>query len=498
MRQPDEIDRKVPASTHSPKRANGSYAEPGTSGATAAIVAAGAMSADRPLAADAAPSLLEEGVIAGSVHLLRRAGIVLVVQVLGAGLAYALQVLLARLLGASDYGIYTYVFVWVTFASFLAGLGFPAASVRFLPVYRVKKDWSRIHGFVSVTSKITFLSAIAVALLAAIVAEVLHATGMLTRPSVIVLGALLLPALAGSMLYTEIARADNRVSIAFIPPQVIRPALIGVSAAMLYVFRGSLSASGALAVTAVAAYVVLAAQYALTRRMFDTSRVEHHRRVVELREWFGVGINLLAASVFIVTLMQVDILIVGAFRGARDAGIYAAASKTAALVSFVIVAVNAAAAPQFASLWSLGRVEELQRLVTKLAGLIFWPSLVISLGIAALSGPLLSLFGAGFGAARPALLVLLVGQLINAAAGSVGYLLTLTGHHREATWALGFSAAACIVLAAVGVWTLGLIGAALGSTIGFLLWNALLYRLVVQKLAIHPSVFTTMRLRRGR
>src|ERR1700722_619155 len=125
--------------------------------------------------APAAPHILEEGLIAGSVHLLRRAGIVLVVQVVGAGLAYGLQVLLARLLGASDFGIYTYVFVWVTFVSLVAGLGFPAASIRFLPVYRIKEDWPRIHGFLSSTAKITLLSAIAIATCGIVGAEALHA-----------------------------------------------------------------------------------------------------------------------------------------------------------------------------------------------------------------------------------------------------------------------------------------------------------------------------------
>jgi O-antigen/teichoic acid export membrane protein len=455
------------------------------------------MASGPQIASGDTPSLLEEGLIAGSVHLLRRAGIVLVVQVVGAGLAYGLQVLLARLLGASGYGIYSYVFVWVTFVSLLAGLGFPAASVRFLPVYRVKEDWPRIHGFVSSTSKITFLTAAAVALCGAVSAEVLHAAGLVARPSVIVLGALIVPALAGSMLYTEIARADNRVGVAFIPPQVARPALIGGCAAALFAFRGALSASGALTATMVAAYVVLTVQYALTRHLFDTSKSDS-RPVVELREWFGVGINLLAASAFVITLLQVDIVIVGAFRGAREAGIYAAASKTASLVSFVIIAVNAAAAPQFASLWALGATDELQLLVTKLAGIIFWPSLAISLGIAALAGPLLDLFGPEFHEARPALLVLLVGQVINAAAGSVGYLLTLTGHHREATRALGFSALACVLLAALGVWAFGLVGAALGSTLGFLLWNGWLYWLVERRLAIHPSVLSTLRLPRRR
>jgi O-antigen/teichoic acid export membrane protein len=436
------------------------------------------------------PQILDEGLIASSLHLVRQAGVVLVVQVVGAGVSYGLQVLLARLLHASDYGIYTYVFVWVTFVSLLAGLGFPAASIRFLPVYRIKEDWPRIHGFVRWASRMTFATAIGIALCGVISVEVLHAVGLIGSPSAIVLGAVLVPAFAGSMLYTEMARAGNRVDIAFIPSLVARPALIGLGVVGLFILRGVLTTDAALGATLVAAYSVLAVQYIFTRHLFSNRQTES-QPVVELREWFGVGISLLAASAFVVTLMQVDIIIVGAIRGARDAGIYAAASKTATLVAFVIAAVNAAAAPQFASLWALGRREELQRLVTKLAGLIFWPSLAIAVGLAALSGPVLALFGPEFSVARPALLILLVGQVINAAAGSVGYLLTLTGYHREATIALGLSALACILLAAAGVSTLGLVGAALGTTIGFLLWNGTLYWLVVRRLGIYPSIFTS-------
>jgi O-antigen/teichoic acid export membrane protein len=445
---------------------------------------------------DEAPSFIEGGAITGFLHLVRRAGVVLVVQVLGAGVTYGVQVLLARLLGASDYGVYAYALVWVGFASLIAGLGFPAASIRFLPVYRVKEDWPRFHGFVRTTSRLTFATAIAMTLCALGAAEALHAFAGLAHPSALILGALLVPAFAGSMLYTEVARSDGRVGVAFVPSLIARPALIGLGVAALSSMHGALSTSAALGATLVACYVVLALQYALTRRLFEGPRTVSSQ-VVELREWFGVGVTLLAAGAFTVTLLQVDIVIVGALRGPHDAGIYAAASKTASLVAFVILAVNAAAAPQFASLWALGRVDELQRLVSRLAGVIFWPSLAISAGIAALSGPLLDLFGPEFHAARPALLILLVGQLINAAAGSVGYLLTLTGHHREATRALGFSAVACIVLAVVGVWALGLVGAALGSTMGFVLWNGALYWLVVRKLGIHASILSAFRLRHG-
>jgi O-antigen/teichoic acid export membrane protein len=428
---------------------------------------------------------VRRGLLSGSRRLTYRAGIVLAIQVVGAGLAYLLQVLLARLLGANGYGVYSYVFICVSFVALAAGLGLPAAGVRYLPVYRMRSDWGRIHGFLRLSRVATFTTAVAVALVAASIALLAGAIGLVANPRPIVLAGLLVPALAGSMLYMEWERAENRVTSAFLPTLIARPVLIGTIAAAV-ALAGKLTTGGALAATIAAAYAVLIAQHVLAQRSMPIP--PGTRPVVERRDWLGVGFALLAVNAFIVTLMQVDVVIVGAARGARDAGIYAAASKTASLVAFVIVAVNAAAAPKFATLWAQGRREDLQRLVARLAQLIFWPSLAICAGIAVLSGPLLALFGGGFVAARGALLVLLVGQLVNAAAGSVGYLLTLTGHHGVATRALGGSAVVSIALTAAGASTFGLVGAAAGSAAGFVVWNALLYRLVVTRMDIHASI----------
>jgi O-antigen/teichoic acid export membrane protein len=435
-----------------------------------------------------------EGGVTGFIHLVQRAGLVFTVQSIGAGVSYGLQILLARLLGVSSYGLYSYVLVWVAFVSLVAGLGFPAASVRFLPEYRAKEDWPRFHGFVRVASIATVGSALLVALCGVIVAKVFSRFGLSADNSVLALGALLVPAFAASMLYTEVARSIGRVGIAFIPSLIMRPAMIGVGALLLYALHGQLSTNGALYVTLGACYAGLAIQYVLTRSRLGVPQAQH-RVANDLRGWFAVGVTFLAAGAFTNILMQVDILIVGAQKGSQDAGLYAAASKTAMLVTFVILAVNAAAAPQYSSLWALGRRDDLQELVRKLAGVIFWPSLAITLGIGILSAPILALFGPSFGAAQPVLIVLLVGQLVNAAAGSVGYLLVVTGHHREATRALGVSAVVCVALTVAGTAIIGLVGAALGTTLGFVLWNVWLYRLVVQRLGIQASILTVLRFR---
>ena len=43
----------------------------------------------------------------------RLAGIIFIIRVFSAGLAYLSQILLARWMGGSDYGVYVYVWTWV-------------------------------------------------------------------------------------------------------------------------------------------------------------------------------------------------------------------------------------------------------------------------------------------------------------------------------------------------------------------------------------------------
>jgi O-antigen/teichoic acid export membrane protein len=419
--------------------------------------------------------------------LIQRAGAtVLILQVAGAGIAYGQQVVLARVLGASPYGAYTYLYLGASFAALLAGLGMPAAAVRFLPAYTAAGDHTRAHAFTAVATRLTYSTATAAALAVGLVIVVLAITGVLAHPYSLLLALLLVPALAGSTLETELARARGRMSVAYLGPLILRPALIGLCVALLAT-QSSTSVTDAIAASALVAAAVLFAQHRLRTRT-QASQASETITTDERRTWTSVGLSLLAVSALMIVLMQLDILIVGAIRGDRAAGTYAAASKTAMLVSFVILAVNAPAAAHFATLFHQGRTEELRHLVARLSALIFWPSLLIAVVLALLAVPILNLFGSGFADARVALLLLLAGQLINAAAGSVGYLLTVTGHHRHAAVALTASALAFLALTALGTALAGLDGAAAGSCLAFLLWNIALGWLVVRKLAIWPAV----------
>jgi O-antigen/teichoic acid export membrane protein len=105
-----------------------------------------------------------------------------------------------------------------------------------------------------------------------------------------------------------------------------------------------------------------------------------------------------------------------------------------------------------------------------------------------LGGPILRLvFGADFGAADVALAVVSVGQLANVATGSVGVLLVMTGHQREAALGTAAGAVLNVGLAIALIPALGAIGAAVAAAASTIVSNVLLVVVVRRKLQLDAT-----------
>jgi O-antigen/teichoic acid export membrane protein len=217
------------------------------------------------------------------------------------------------------------------------------------------------------------------------------------------------------------------------------------------------------------------------------------RPVYERRTWIKAALPLLLVSGFIVILQQADIVMVGAILGDRAAGLYGAAAKTASLVGLILIGVNAIGAPMLSALFAQDRHEDLQQLASAIAAWAFWPSCLLSIVLAACAPLVLTTFGPAFASAEWQLRVLLVGQIVNAAAGSVGWLMLLSGRQNVAAWVYGWVALIHVVLLAVVIPVFGTVGAAAATTLTMSLWNVWLHAAVVRELNIHPSIVFNLR-----
>ena len=103
---------------------------------------------------------------------LRGAGLVLIIRILASAVGYASMILLARWMGSSEYGLYSFAIAWMTLLAYPATLGLPGAAVRFVAQYAAANDWQHVVGFMKVSSWLAFGCGALVATLA--IAAVLY------------------------------------------------------------------------------------------------------------------------------------------------------------------------------------------------------------------------------------------------------------------------------------------------------------------------------------
>jgi O-antigen/teichoic acid export membrane protein len=297
----------------------------------------------------------------------------------------------------------------------------------------------------------------------------------------------MLPLVTLNSIRQAALRGLNKVVIGQLPEMVIQPmifvSLIGAS----YLFLGkSLTALWALGINVVA----VGATYVVGTRLLHKNLPPATRETFpayETQVWARSALHLMLIACMHVINAKADIVMLGAIKGTHATGIYTVATKGAELITFILIAVNMALAPSIASLYAKKDMKRLQRLITQSARIILLISLPIGLGLIVFGHWFLLLFGQDFTQGKTALAILSTGQLVNAATGSVGLLLIMTGLERDVAIFVGTSALLGIIMNAFLIPKWGMEGAAIATATRMILWNILLAIWVYKRLGIHST-----------
>lgn len=426
------------------------------------------------------------------VKLARGAGAALAVQIISAGILYGSQILLARWMGTAAYGIYDYATAMGVFWAFIAGFGLPTAVLRFISAYKAQEDWPHLQGMIWGSWWQTLAIGIVTSLCGTGIllwVKPIHSLGAYTVT--LTIGIWTIPIVALVSLQKEIIRAFQQIVLSYAPSLILQPLLL---IAMAAVFRSQrpLTSTAAISLALLSALLTLGLQWLLFQQSLDV-KIRHVRPTYEIARWWKAAVPLMLFGGSYMVLSQTDTLMIGVFLSAKQVGIYSAALKTSSWVPFILASVNAISAPLIASLYAQGDHQGLQQLVSTIARWMFYPALVAAVVLIGFAGPVLQLFGPEFVAAKGVLFILILGQLVNVGAGSVGYLLTMTGHQNQSARVMGISAGANVILNLLGIQLFGIVGAAMATAFSMALWNVWLYILVVRYLGVRPSIVDALR-----
>ncbi|WP_189270716.1 lipopolysaccharide biosynthesis protein [Thalassolituus oleivorans] len=196
--------------------------------------------------------------------------------------------------------------------------------------------------------------------------------------------------------------------------------------------------------------------------------------------------NLWGASVMALVTVWAGVLIAGSMVPVEELARLSAAQRTANLTSFILIIVNMVAAPRYARMWSEGDIQGIERLAKwSTRGMICMVTPVI-LFMLFLPEKIMAVFGKGFEQAGILLAIMAIGQFINVATGSVGYLLNMSGHERDFRRVTQFSGPLTIICALIFIYLWGVTGAAIATAVGVGVQNLMAMAMVKRKLGFWP------------
>ncbi|GJE18181.1 lipopolysaccharide biosynthesis protein [Methylobacterium marchantiae] len=396
---------------------------------------------------------------------------VFAIRIAAAAFAYVAQVLMARLMGRTEYGIFATIWVWIAILGHSSTLGFAQGACRFLPADQARGDVAQVRGFLLAGALATGTFACAVALVG--LALVWMQGSLLAGPYAgpLLLAALVLPLFTLQDYLEGVARSQNWAVLAIAPPYLLRQGLIMAAMVGAVALGAPAEAWVAVACTLAATGIALAIQaglLVLRLRAVLPPVTPRYRWRLWLRACLPIGATELAHSAF----NMIDVVILSVMMPPTAVGLYFVATRIQQFVPFVQFAASAATAQRFTAVHAVGDAPGLTRLVRMQARLTFAATAAIGLAVVAAGPLLLGMFGPEFRDSLPLLTVLVSGSVAASLFGPGEDLLTMIGGERLCAAITLAMLALASLLCALLIPAFGVMGAAIAMALANVLRGA--------------------------
>lgn len=418
------------------------------------------------------------------VHLrevIQGASIAFVIKIAGTILAFAFNVVLARLLGADGAGIYYLALTVVTIASLLGKVGLDNALVRFTAANASNGHWGRVAALsrkgIRFSALISGLVTVAVIALSPWLSTTVFNEPRLMWP--LRLMALAIIPFSLLTLNSALLRGLKKIRDSTIVRAVAVPL---ISLPLLLILGRIWDVEGAVIAYLLANSVVWLFSISVWRRAVPYPRNTEGRFDTKLL--IATSIPLFWIDMLNYAMSSSSTLFLGIWLDSEAVGIFGIALRTTLLMRFILESTNSIVAPKIAALYEkndMGALGTLMRNVSISLAVVAAPLLILFF-----IAPhwILSMFGREFAGGAAALAILAAGQYVNVATGSVGQLLLMTGHEKVLRNNVIINAALNLAL---NLWLIpiyGLVGAAIANSATLAIKNLITVYLAKKYLSI--------------
>lgn len=403
-------------------------------------------------------------------------------------LGTVLAIVLARFLGPAGLGTYSYIYAILMLLAIPTQLGLPKLVVRETAKAEVSDNWGAVRGLWRWSN--ILVCGFSVVIVIGVI--LFTSTTKFNYANLLLLGVILIPLNALGNIRGASLRGLGRVILGQLPETIVRPI---VFLCLILVFNmfwvpDTFTPESAMLLNIIASGIAFAFGFVLLAKsipqpLWARPTPEYHHK-----PWITALLPLGLISGIQIINSNLDIIMLGVFRTPEEVGIYKVVVMAAGLVVFGLQAINMVIMPSVARMHEQKDMANLQKLVTSSARMILAIALTAALVFFVFGHWILeTAFGSEFSDGYNILVVLVAGQLANAAFGSVALLLNMGGHEKETLVGVALAACANVALNLLLIPLYGGWGAAMATSITLLVWNGVLCWRVYAKMGVNSTAF---------
>ncbi len=406
--------------------------------------------------------------------LLKSSSLIVGARICGAAIGILTQILLAKLLSAEDVGLFFVVTGLAAVLSIVCTLGYPMLVPRIAAEAAGSQGALLLRSFMRHARKDAAILCVALASMLALAWWMMPWLSPGLR-SGLIFAALTLPAFALLRLNGSLANAQKRFSLGFLPDLFVRPVLLLAFVLALWAGWDQLSLEAVFA-----GHIVIALSLALwqfykvrgaTEATGPRSDIPPKTDGTLTAAWRRRAAPLVIVALFIGVFADLDIVIARLFLDDAQTGIFGVCLKISLFVAFGIQAIHQLILRDTADALHAGDNGRAHRVIARANVLTLAGSVGATLFVVAFGRELLAFFGAEFTAGFECLVILMLAQVLRAAAGPAAHVLTLAGHERTCLPVFVISLVLLLAGNLVLIKAFGLLGAAATVLVVSMLWS---------------------------
>jgi len=416
------------------------------------------------------------------------------VRVAGMAFAFLVGVQLARGLGAVGYGEYGLAMSIIALLTVPTEFGLPQLVTREVAISYAQSQWGKLRGVIRWAVRSSMLIAMAVAL-CLVGWIVFGGSKAATLAGTLMPGVVLVPVVALLSLHSAALRGAQQIVRGQLPEIALRPAFHSLLLFAVPLVLFPLTPAMAMWLGVAAAMMSLAYAHRLLGRVLPPQAFSVKPELTP-HHWWSSAIPMAMTEGMRILQSHVLIFFLGAMVSIAEVGVFRVAVSTAAIVTMPSSLFNVVSMPVVARLHATGQHIQLKRMLGMVSAGMLAGVVALSIPFFVAGDRLLGfLFGSEFSASSPALTILCVTAIANAALGVNAALLNMTGHQNRVTLASAIALGVLLVSGPFLIRRYGIMGAAYSNLASISTWGLIMWRDCIRLLGLDTSVFGILRRR---